>query len=378
MNVRFGLFLIALAAPNAASADLSCGSPDESEQCRDAFVRANLPTPHFPDHKNPDEQALYDRIQTQIKIGSELDKQIFSLEIQINQEDAHERRNSISKEIKTRDELGPIIRQPEEEESRLQSLLADQRKLRELEQRKYQTYNDAIQTTIKLYRLTPRVTEGIEHPDLALGTHLKPWEPKYSENEVIAYDPFTGLKHGRRSTADESERYYERLNIPIRRDSNGHVLSPHCGDTNVKDGGIVLLPGAFTSPNALAALIYHETYHWLDRNGYGREMPPTVAYRSDVLAYETEIEQQRVFQLTPTDVRDLRLLQTKYREWANDPNTGPRWENERVRHPERLYGSNMVSLPGVYDAKPEPIKDASDFSFASSIIRDNDRLLIYA
>lgn len=143
----------------------------------------------------------------------------------------------------------------------------------------------AVVAVTKAYGLTPpkanlNETQAIEHP-------LQAWSPTYSRMEV--YDAEFQL--WRLRTPKEHEIEAERLangGSPTRP-----ALGAVAGRTWSHDGQISIYPAAFSSPDELAATVYHETTHWVDVMAIGgtarhQLTPPAQFFQREVDAYRRE------------------------------------------------------------------------------------------
>ena len=256
-TLGLALAVLVLFGP-CARATVPCGTYIEG--CEEKFVGQNLPLLHKPDLKDP--RRL--QIQASIIEARDLERRETALKEDINGGDPVAAA-SAAKEL-------PIVRGA-----------------------KYAARNKAIAQTIMIYELTPRFVNPIDNSDSSRPMGIKSWSPHYSECENLDIK----TDHCTPQTPEE------RLAFPIG------------GGTSKADAHVVIMAGAFTSPDAIAALIYHETVHWLIFNAFGRQLSPHERFNSEVLAYQKEIDAKDVFNLQAADVSNLSRIQARYQLQAH-------------------------------------------------------------
>lgn len=128
-------------------------------------------------------------------------------------------------------------------------------------------YDAAIAKTADVYRLTPRVVDFSQ--DASLGEPwraMRPWLPRYSTEETV--DKITGQWRRRDLTElanEEAENKAEAAALGV----TGWRL-PAGANTDIKTGQMRIFGYAVfddkgkVNPDHLAALILHETTHWVD------------------------------------------------------------------------------------------------------------------
>jgi len=128
-------------------------------------------------------------------------------------------------------------------------------------------YNSVISRVIMTYHLTPPVTDFSNDPSLPInlrsGPAMSMWSPHFSEDEIR--DNTTGKMRLR--TGEEIQQ--EIATQLQRQRANGlpENAAPHGAVTDLKHGNIMIFASTFEGQDAplqLAALIAHETTHWVD------------------------------------------------------------------------------------------------------------------
>ncbi|PIR16070.1 MAG: hypothetical protein COV48_10915 [Elusimicrobia bacterium CG11_big_fil_rev_8_21_14_0_20_64_6] len=241
-----------------------------SPACREKFTVNNLPVPHRPDPLIRRDMIFLGEVKNHIK-NHILDAQ------------ALDRRAEALRQAIQVDEAPRLGSESEDDKTlRLEKMLTQRKRLREIETNKYAAYNAAIEKTIDLYQLSPKVTDPINHTQFP-AERMRPWAPRYSENETYERDPATGILMGRRLGDEENREIWKRRGVAFS--ANTPVPPANGAGTSKDDARIALFPGAFSSPDHLASLIFHETTHWLDRNARGRAANPSEHFESEIRAY---------------------------------------------------------------------------------------------
>lgn len=302
-----------------------------SPACREKFTADNLPVPHRPDPLIRRDMILLGEVRNHILDAQALDRRAEALRQAIQVDEAPR--------------LGP--ESEDDKTLRLDKILAQRKRLREIETNKYAAYNAAIEKTIDLYQLSPKVTDPINHMQFS-AEGMRPWAPRYSENETYERDQATGILMGRRLGDEEKREIWKRRGVTF---SANTPVPPANGAGTSKNGArIALFPGAFSSPDHLASLIFHETTHWLDRNARGRAANPSEHFESEIRAYQKQIEVQKTFNLRPTDVKLLEKIKGIYVAQLRDNDTIS-WKEMERKHPEWLRGSNLLNPPAAPSAQ---------------------------
>lgn len=142
----------------------------------------------------------------------------------------------------------------------------------------YKAHNEAILKASAAFQLFPPIRDFTGDPRAA-GVNMvtKPWLPQYSRHEKLDKD---SGQWRRRSDAElDAER---RANAVV----GGGVNAAQTRGNGVME----FYDQAFTSPEDLAILIYHETSHWVDTagksGGFAERDPPSVSFRTEQHAYE--------------------------------------------------------------------------------------------
>lgn len=121
---------------------------------------------------------------------------------------------------------------------------------------------------------------------------MKRWGPHYSECEALTSD---NSRHCRKLTTEEKRSAWRLIGVEI---SGEDAPSLAVSGTDLKDAHIGIFADAFASPDALAAVIYHETSHWLDHRALGRQPTPFEHFLGETVAYKNEIAAAENFHLT--------------------------------------------------------------------------------
>lgn len=163
-------------------------------------------------------------------------------------------------------------------------------KLREAKLSTQTEYDAAIAETVSVYRLTPPTVDFTQ--DKSLGEPwraIERWLPRYSSEEFI--NPETG-RPGRKDKKRLDEEAAQKRNAAAALGLSVSI-TPVGGDTNLVTGKMRIFGTAvFDSkgqikPDQFAALILHETIHWVDTvSRAGKFHTPAEKYRLEARAYE--------------------------------------------------------------------------------------------
>lgn len=137
----------------------------------------------------------------------------------------------------------------------------------------YNAHNEAIVQVVIAYNLTPPVIDFTNDPRAAGASMVaKSWLPRYSRHETFDKDSGSWRKRNAQELLDEA-----------RNDGAIAAALTH------NDGSIGIFDNAFSTPEELAMLIFHETSHWVDvagkSSGFIRSDLPEVSFRTEQRAY---------------------------------------------------------------------------------------------
>lgn len=214
---------------------------------------------------------------------------------------------------------------------------------------KYDLANDAIRLTVAVYNLTPPVADFTGDPRASVLTTAKPWLPRYSERET--YDEVLGRYRPR--TAEELRKEAAKSQSAIG--GSGIVAAAR---TSAK-GEISMFSQAFEDPDDLAALIYHETSHWVDvvaKPGGGRDSDlPIVTFQSEADAYARSAKIAKLLGRDPTQMEGLAA---RYQLQAQE-SAGRSWEWV-VLNRRNWLGTDRRGPLGMVPAEPETGSDGEE------------------
>lgn len=151
--------------------------------------------------------------------------------------------------------------------------LAKQETLRTAIAENYNAHNAAILAAATEYQLFPPVMDFTGDPRAAsVNMVAKSWFPRYSRHETIDKDNGSWRKRNPQDLIDEAGR-------------DGAVAAA----LTHGDGSIGIFDNAFSTPEELAVLIFHETSHWVDvagrSGGFKKSDLPEVSFRTEQRAY---------------------------------------------------------------------------------------------
>lgn len=344
MRILFFLFLLfpcrLLAQVKPACADLS------EAECREEFVRANTPNPKKIDPASPVLQPIRDAL--------------------VSAEAAAKQAKTLADDIEDMEKAlsGAQSRDPGLPPATVENIIASRKLLADAVKKKYEFRNLAIERTIHIYGLEPHVKVAPAHPrDLPGAIDVKPWNPRYSENQGLDKDG-----HGRLKTNDEKLDLARRAGLPA-----GSKMDLD-GGTHRDSGAIGLFPHAFEKPELLAAVILHETVHWLDVAASGRQVGPYESFVSEQKAYGTVIGQATTLGLTNDYVKSMARLQARYARQAPQA-VGLTWGQVERNHSDWMF--NEVPEPTDGDAvmgHPEQTKVQGEEDFLGSWQREAENI----
>lgn len=309
--------------------------------CRLQFAQRNLPKLVKPDVNSPAGGKEFADIKKALDAGNQaagtaraLTKAIEKQQLELGDFEA-----SFSRKLGL---LTPLERAKKEAVQERIALLEKEKQVAERE--KYAQRQIAIALTIQAWHLTPGVTVAPDRSDVVINPiKVQPWAPKYSEN--VREDG----GHGRLSEEWEKTDLARRLGLPPGDKAD------YEGGTARDSGRVAAFPEAFNSPAALAALIYHETTHWLDAAARGRPGFPAESYRSEERAYNRVADQATIFGLDADKTQFYRGLAKRYASQAEQAK-GLSAGQIRQMHPDWL--------PAIgYRGDPEPVKEAGGYEF---------------
>lgn len=145
----------------------------------------------------------------------------------------------------------------------------------------------AVKAVVQHFQLTPPKTDL---NDTQASSHrLSPWAPAFKRDEVFDSD----TRRWRLRTPKEQEIDEQRRNANTSQ-TDGR-LGPTTALTSWYDGAMTLNQNAFSSPEALAGTVYHETSHWvaiMAFGGYRKGSRPSPAnfFQMEVDAYRREAD----------------------------------------------------------------------------------------
>lgn len=238
----------------------------------------------------------------------------------------------------------------------IENLLSNGRLLADTRKEKYALRNKAITLTRDIYGLTPGVVVAPAHdPDMPGSVEIRPWNPIYSENQELDESG-----HGRLLSEKEKLELARKAGLPP-----GSKID-HDAGTSRDDARIVMFPHAFERPEMLAAMIMHETVHWLDRAARGTISLPFDSFTSEEKAYTLVANEATAFGLTPDDVASMKNMAVIYAKQAK-LSPGLTWGQVETHHKDWLFSSSPSTdddnpSPG----RPEPTKEQADISFLDS------------
>lgn len=162
-------------------------------------------------------------------------------------------------------------------------------KLRQAKLATQTAYDAAISRTASVYRLTPPIADFSQDPSLGEPWRaMQPWLPRYSTEEIP--DPKTGQMRRRRPEELASEEAANRA-AAIALGTSGWRM-PAGASTDVRTGRMrifgtaVLDANGKVNPDQFAALILHETTHWVDAvSKAGKFHTPADKYQLEARAY---------------------------------------------------------------------------------------------
>lgn len=149
-------------------------------------------------------------------------------------------------------------------------------------------YDKAIIETVRIYRLTPPVSDFSQ--DQHIREQLRSrrsWAPRFSQEEIL--DKKTGAM--RQRTPQERKALDTELYNQAQALGMTNRPQPAAANTEHATGQIRVFQDSFQNPDILAALIYHETTHWVDfmANG-GKVRSPGEKYRLEARAYARQAQ----------------------------------------------------------------------------------------
>lgn len=145
----------------------------------------------------------------------------------------------------------------------------------------------AVQAVAHHFQLTP---PKIDLNDTQASSHrLSPWAPAFKRNEVFDSD----TRRWRLRT--EAEQKAELRRLAANTNQTDGRLGPTAALTSWYDGAISLNQNAFSSPEALAGTVYHETSHWVAIMAVGGikkgfRLPPADFFQLEMDAYRREAD----------------------------------------------------------------------------------------
>lgn len=225
-------------------------------------------------------------------------------------------------------------------------------------------YLKAQELTYKTFGLRPRetyaevMTEGRQTP-------IKPWNPRYNHREHWDVDK----QDWRPKTQEELDAEHTLARL------EGRAPMTASGVTHSRDGAISLYQSAYTSPETLALMIFHETHHWVySVVDEGREENHGTPARSFQRHSEIYIRQATAAAKwgVPQDRQDyFRALAAQLQRQAEEAKrknltwaqimTNPQYGFWLHRDPNQ-YGT-LLPPPAPVLERPEPLKEqgSSDF-----------------
>lgn len=257
--------------------------------------------------------------------------------------------------------------------------LAKQRKLAQLDHDRYDAYNGAIQSTIRLYGLQPPQTDLRQAVNSPVFWTAKPWNPRYGECE-IENAPC------RMRTQDELDKEIADSTF----DANGVRIKgfPHTSATR-QHGEIVVLNNMFSDPAApndpdrtrdpddIAIVILHETSHWIDKcavSGSHFADLPENAFLTEARAYSAQADFAEALGNKSVEVQVDRAKVAQYREQARiSAEKHLTWEQVRIEYPRWLpagrgWGSSLPEDPrDSTPPSPEAQRVAGDAAFLKGL-----------
>lgn len=212
-------------------------------------------------------------------------------------------------------------------------------------------HNEAIRTAAAVYGLIPPTTDFTGDPRAAaVNLTAKPWLPHFSQWETV--DSSTGKWRKRSKT---------ELQVEGRENSfsNGRsrIDGAPAGALTIGNGEIRIFENAFSTPDDLALLIYHETSHWVDiagkSGGFRLSDTPDISFRTEQHAYERQATFAASLGLDPAWAQ---ALSERYRLQADQSiREHLQWKYVKIRHPDWIGTDRkgmLGSVPAPSDIAP--------------------------
>lgn len=185
---------------------------------------------------------------------------------------------------------------------------------------------------------------------------IRPWNPHYSDNVKYEVDSM-GRTFGRVLKPEE------KIDLAIKLGQPPGTKADHTAGTRKDNASIGMFSGSFNSPELLAALIYHETVHWLDAAARGRPGTPFESFASEMKAYTLVADNAPAFGLLPTVAGEMRKTAGIYGKQL-PKSVGLTWGQVEKNHPDWLYAdTTLIDATGPADSEPEPTKVQADLNF---------------
>lgn len=232
-----------------------------------------------------------------------------------------------------------------------------------------------VQDTSDLYNLKPPVTDFSKDQSLdSRWRSAQPWKAVYSEFEI--QDAVTG-EFRKRNSADRKKEKDEK---EARARQNGLPVTQGVSMARTwSDGRIGLFREAFSDPENLALMIYHETSHWVDvmSRGGSASAEPEQHYRSEQAGYARQAELADKMGRTK-DADGARAISAQYQKQADAiKGKGLTWEMLRG---DLTYSKFLdATMPASLDASiPLPgdlggRRRSADDEFLDSVRRGAER-----
>lgn len=174
----------------------------------------------------------------------------------------------------------------------------------------YDAYNSAIKAAYDEYHLRPPTESFADDSNLPdRHRNIRPWNPRFSELEI----ELSPGKWGPR-TAEQIDRQSKRASaVTGMKMGSYEAVTRANGDISIFRNAFEPMNGV-NSADRLAALIYHETSHWIERVRKGGAGPsPYDKYRDEHLAYSREVPYARSLGLP---VAGLTNIASRYQRQA--------------------------------------------------------------
>ena len=141
------------------------------------------------------------------------------------------------------------------------------------------------------------------------------WSPHYSDRDQWDWR----TEKWREPTDDELKADRELMEKKAFALHMGYAPGRRSAYTDPKTGEIHILRESFADPDLLAALIYHETSHWVDIvSRKGRELTPEEHYRSEKDAYARQATFMGNLGMDKTKIAATQAVADQYEKQEDD------------------------------------------------------------